>query len=63
MSRGTYLPCRGGSGPYVERKLLGCRPEVRERISRQIELGPIGQQLKRANEFKCQLCEALGFRQ
>lgn len=44
----------------IERKLLGRRPEVRERISRQIERGPIGQQLKRANEFKCQLCEALG---
>ena len=44
----------------IEQKLLGKRPEVRERVSKQIERGPIGQKLKRANDFKCQLCEALG---
>jgi len=44
----------------IERKLLGRRPEVRERVSRSIERGVIGQRLKRANGFKCQVCEAMG---
>lgn len=44
----------------TERGLLGRRPEVRERVSKTIERGSIGQKLKRANGFKCQLCEALG---
>jgi hypothetical protein len=44
----------------TERNLLARRPEVRERISKLIERGSIGQQLKRANDFKCQICEAMG---
>ncbi len=44
----------------TERKLLDRAPEVRERISRSIERGTIGTRLKRANSFKCQICEALG---
>jgi hypothetical protein len=47
----------------IERKLLGRRPEVRERISRSIERGSIGQRLKRANRFDCQICDALGIGQ
>lgn len=45
----------------IEKKLLGRKPEVRERVSQSIERGSIGAKLKRANGFKCQLCEALGF--
>lgn len=44
----------------TEKNLLGRKPEVRERVSKSIERGLIGQRLKRANDFKCQLCEALG---
>ena len=44
----------------TERNLLGRKPEVRERVSKSIERGSIGQRLKRANGFRCQLCEALG---
>lgn len=44
----------------TEQSLLGRRPEVTERVSRSIERGSIGQKLKRASGFKCQLCEALG---
>jgi hypothetical protein len=44
----------------TEQNLLGRRPEVRERVSRSIERGSVGQKLKRASGFKCQLCEALG---
>lgn len=44
----------------TEMKLLGRKPEVRERVSKSIERGSIGQKLKRASGFKCQLCEALG---
>jgi predicted restriction endonuclease len=44
----------------IEQSLLGRRPEVRERVSSSIERGSIGQKLKRASGFKCQLCEALG---
>jgi len=44
----------------TEKKLLARTPEVRERISKSIERGSIGQKLKRANNFKCQLCDTLG---
>ncbi len=44
----------------IEKKLLDRKPEVRERVSQSIERGSIGAKLKRANSFKCQLCEALG---
>lgn len=44
----------------IERKLLNRRPEVRERISKTIERGSVGAQLKRANDFRCQICDALG---
>lgn len=44
----------------TERNLVGRKPEVRERVSKSIERGPIGQKLKRANGFKCQLCDAFG---
>lgn len=43
-----------------ERELLGRKPAVRERISKLIERGSIGSQLKKANGFRCQLCEAMG---
>ncbi|MCA0902961.1 hypothetical protein [Qipengyuania aquimaris] len=36
------------------------RPEVRTRVSKQIERGPIGNRLKKLNGYRCQLCEALG---
>ena len=44
----------------TERKLLGRRPEVRERVSKSIERGSIGQRLKRASGFRCQICDAVG---
>lgn len=44
----------------TEKNLLGRKPEVRERVSKSIERGSIGQKLKRANGFKCQLCDVLG---
>jgi hypothetical protein len=44
----------------IERKLLNRRPEVIERISKTIERGSVGAQLKRANGFRCQICDALG---
>jgi 5-methylcytosine-specific restriction endonuclease McrA len=44
----------------LERKLLDRKPEVRERVSKSIERGSIGAKLKKANGFRCQLCEALG---
>jgi hypothetical protein len=44
----------------IERELLDRTPAVRERLSRSIERGTIGARLKRANGFKCQVCEALG---
>jgi hypothetical protein len=43
-----------------EAELLGKAPEVRERISKSIERGPIGQRLKRSMGYKCQICEATG---
>jgi predicted RNA-binding protein with PUA-like domain len=44
----------------LEARYLNASPEVRERLSRTIERGPIGACVKRVNDFKCQLCAALG---
>lgn len=44
----------------IERKLLNRKPAVRERISKSIERGNVGARLKRANGFRCQICDALG---
>lgn len=44
----------------LEAKYLHASPEVKERVSRSIERGPVGTEVKRANGFKCQLCATLG---
>lgn len=43
-----------------EAELLGQTPEVRERISKSIERGSIGQRLKHLIGHRCQICEATG---
>jgi hypothetical protein len=40
----------------LEKKYLNASPEVKQRVSRTIERGPIGKLVKRANGFRCQLC-------
>lgn len=44
----------------LERKYISASPEVKARVSKTIERGPIGNLVKHANGFRCQLCEALG---
>lgn len=44
----------------MEQKYLKANPEVKERLSRTIERGPIGALVKKARGYKCQICEALG---
>jgi predicted HNH restriction endonuclease len=44
----------------LEQKYHDASPDVKERVSRTIERGPVGAAVKRANGFRCQLCEALG---
>jgi hypothetical protein len=45
----------------IEKKYLHASPEVKERVSKSIERGPVGAQVKKANGYKCQVCEALKF--
>jgi predicted restriction endonuclease len=52
-------------GTWAEPAALEARfalavPEVRQSVSRRIERGPIGDEVKKARGFKCQICEALG---
>jgi predicted RNA-binding protein with PUA-like domain len=44
----------------AEEKYRNAAPKVRERVSRHIERGSVGNQVKKANGFKCLVCEALG---
>jgi len=44
----------------IEDKYKDASPEVKERQSRYIERGPVGAMVKRLNDFKCKVCEALG---
>lgn len=43
----------------IEQKYLHACPEVKERVSRTIERGPVGALLKQATGFSCQICAAL----
>jgi predicted HNH restriction endonuclease len=44
----------------LQNKYTNASPEVKERVSRYIERGSVGSEVKRALGFKCQICEALG---
>ena len=44
----------------LEDRYLHAVPEVRERISRSIERGPVGAKVKKANGYRCQVCSELG---
>lgn len=44
----------------MHEKYKDASPEVKERVSKYIERGPIGALVKKANGFKCQVCDALG---
>jgi hypothetical protein len=44
----------------MEAKYIHASPEVKHILSKKIERGPIGAMVKKANGFKCQICEALG---
>lgn len=43
----------------LETKYAAAAPEVREKVSRYIERGPVGDWVKRANGYRCQVCEAM----
>lgn len=44
----------------LQKKYIHASPEVKERVSRYIERGSVGTQVKKALGFKCQVCDALG---
>jgi hypothetical protein len=44
----------------LERKAINNTPEVKLKTGLVIERGPIGTAVKKANGFKCQICEAMG---
>lgn len=44
----------------LETRYQNASPEVKEKLSKTIERGPIGNEVKKAIGYKCQLCEALG---
>jgi HNH endonuclease len=51
---------RGDQLADFERRYLRASPEVKERLGRHIERGPIGALVKKRTGFRCQLCKALG---
>lgn len=44
----------------TEERYLNASPEVKERVSRFIERGPVGGWAKKQNGYRCQICDALG---
>jgi hypothetical protein len=44
----------------LESRLLDAAPALQEVVSTRYERGPVGDQVKRANGYCCQICEALG---
>lgn len=49
-----------GALAAMHEKYKNASPEVKERVSKYIERGPVGALVKKANDFKCQVCDALG---
>jgi hypothetical protein len=49
-----------GQLKQLENKYKDAAPQVREVISKQIERGPLAQQAKKQNQYKCMICEQLG---
>ena len=45
---------------HIEKKFKYAVPEVKEVISKRIERGKIAEKLKEINNYKCQICEAMG---
>ena len=50
-----------GGVTALERQAANLDPTARKRISQVIERGPMGDRVKAAREYRCQLCAALGF--
>lgn len=44
----------------LEKKMKGQQPEIKQRISNYIERGAISNKVKKLNNYKCSICEALG---
>lgn len=44
----------------LEKKMKGQQPEIKQRISNFIERGSISNKVKKLNNYKCSVCEALG---
>ena len=44
----------------LEKKYLHASPEVKTKVGKHIERGPVGAAVKKATGYKCQLCEAMG---
>jgi predicted HNH restriction endonuclease len=44
----------------LQKKYVNASPEVKERVSKCIERGSVGNRLKKELDFRCQVCEALG---
>ncbi len=44
----------------LREKYVGATPEVKARLSYHIERGGVGEGVKRACQYRCQICEALG---
>ena len=44
----------------IEKKMKGQQPEIKQRISNYIERGAISNKVKKLNNYKCSVCEALG---
>ncbi len=59
------LPMEGDTGnaasiAALSKKYANAAPTTIERLSRQIERGPVGAEVKKANGHRCQICEKLG---
>ncbi|HWL05413.1 MAG TPA: EVE domain-containing protein [Xanthobacteraceae bacterium] len=44
----------------LEARFSNASPEVKTRVSKCVERGPIGAAVKRVNGYRCQLCDAIG---
>jgi hypothetical protein len=44
----------------LEARYAGASPQIKEVISRRIERGAVADKVKAANNYKCQICEAMG---
>lgn len=60
VSANGDVPTSASTLASLQKKYLNASPEIKERVSKYIERGNVGNQVKKQIGYKCQVCDKLG---